>query len=228
MTEADLKKQLQSTNPREIEEALLVGSNSGEIRQIIDLFESIWKMTYAASSDPEFKAVQNGLLADQIVLMNEQEDLIPAGLPKIEEVTELDLGGFPEAAFFPELLRYKKLQKLQLWENEVTILPDDFFELEHLSELYLSCHLEELSPFIGKLQHLKILILAGNKIKQIPASIQKLSKLEELDLSNNQLSELPAFLSELPGLKVLHIYGNPDLVLDNPEIYREKGIELVD
>ncbi len=228
MTEEELKKQLQSTNPREIEQALLLGSHSDEVRQIIDLFESIWKMTYAACSDPEFKAVQNGPLADQIVLMNEQEDLIPVGLPRIEEVTGLDLGGFPEATFFPELLRYKKLQKLQFWENEISILPDAFFELEHLSELYLSCNLEELSPLIGKLQHLKILILAGNKIKQIPESIQKLNKLEELDLSNNQLSELPAFLSGLPGLKVLHIYGNPDLVLNDPEIYRERGIELVD
>lgn len=228
MTEAELKKQLQSTNPREIEQALLLGSHSEEIRQIIDLFESIWKMTYAACSDPEFKAVQNGSLADQIVLMNEQEDLIPAILTKVEEVTALDLGGFPESALFPELLRYKKLQKLQLWENEITVLPDGFFELEQLNELYLSCELEELSPLIGKLQQLKTLIVAGNKIKQIPASIQKLSKLEELDLSNNQLSELPAFLAELPALKVLHIYGNPDLVLNDPEIYKEKGIELVD
>lgn len=228
MTEAEFKKQLQSTNPLEIEQALLRGSNSGEIQHIIDLFESIWKMTYAASSDPEFKVVQNGSLADKIVLMNEQEDLIPAGLPKIEEVTELDLGGFPESAFFPELLRYKKLQKLQFWENEVNVLPDAFFELEYVSELYLSCDLEEISPLIEKLQQLKILMVSGNKIKYIPASIQKLNKLEELDLSNNQLSELPAFLAELPNLKTLHIYGNPDLVVKNPGIYEEKGIELVD
>lgn len=228
MTEAEFKKQLQSTDPWEIEQALLHGNDTEEIKPMIDLFESIWKMTYAASSDPEFKAIQNGSLADKIVLMNEQEDLIPAGLPKVEEVTELDLGGFPESALFPELLRYKKLQKLQLWENEVNVLPDAFFELEQVRELYLSCNLEELSPLIGKLQQLKILVVSGNQIKQIPASIQKLSKLEELDLSNNQLSELPAFLSELPCLKTLHIYGNPDLVLNNPEIYREKGIELVD
>ncbi|WP_300664108.1 leucine-rich repeat domain-containing protein [Fluviicola sp.] len=228
MTEAELKKQLQSTNPLEIEEALLHGSHSAGIKQIIDLFESIWKMTYAASSDSEFKAVRDGSLAHKIVLMNEQEDLIPAALSGVEEVTALDLGGFPEAAFFPELLRYKKLQKLQFWENEVSVLPDGFFELSHLRELYLSCNLEELSPLIEKLQELRILVVSGNQIKQIPASIQKLGKLEELDVSNNQLTELPAFLAELPSLKILHIYGNPDLVVNDPAIYREKGIELVD
>lgn len=66
------------------------------------------------------------------------------------------------------------------------------FELEQISELYISCDLEEL------------------------------------DLSNDQLSELPVFLAELPSLKIIQIYGNPDLVVKNPGIYREKGIELVD
>ncbi|MNV47558.1 Leucine Rich repeats (2 copies) [compost metagenome] len=138
------------------------------------------------------------------------------------------MGGFPEAILFPELLRYKKLQKLQLWENDLKVLPDAFFELNHLSELYISCNLEELSPLVEKLQQLKILALPGNQIKQIPSSIQTLSKLEELDMSNNQLSELPVFLSELPSLKKLFVYGNPGLVLNETENYREKGIELID
>lgn len=227
MIDAELKKKLQSTNPEEVELGLLHGSNSPDIVPIIDLFESIWSMTYAGSSDPEFNDIQKGSLAGKIALMNEQEDLIPGELPEVGEVTELNLGGFPEGVLFPELLRYKKLQKLQLWENEVKVLPASFFELAHLSELYLSCNLEELPPLVEKLQHLKILSLSGNNIKQIPSSIQALSKLEELDLSNNQLTDLSVFLSELPSLKKLFVHGNPDLVWNETEIYRKKGIELM-
>ncbi|MNJ83510.1 Leucine Rich repeats (2 copies) [compost metagenome] len=227
MIDAELKKKLQSSNPEEVELGLLQGSNSPDIAPIIDLFESIWIMTYAGSSDPEFSDIQKGSLSGKIALMNEQEDLIPGELSEVGEVTELDLGGFPEAILFPELLRYRKLQKLQLWENEVKVLPAAFFELAHLNQLYLSCNLEELPPLVEKLQQLRILSLPGNKIRQIPSSIQTLSKLEKLDLSNNQLTDLPVFLSELPSLKKLFVHGNPDLVLTGTEIYRKKGIELM-
>lgn len=229
MTEAEVKEKLKSTDPGEIEWALAMGKEGAYLGPILDLFRSIWKMTYANTSDPEFIEVQQGSLAQKIALMNEQEDLIPAELTSVEEVTRLDLGGFPESALFPELIRYRKLQRLDLWENELSTLPDEFFGLIHLKELYISCNLKEISLLIKEFKHLKILALPGNEIEQIPDSIRLLSSLEELDLSNNSLHMLPDFLQKLPNLKKLVVSGNPNLVVTphQKESYAGKSIEFI-
>jgi Leucine-rich repeat (LRR) protein len=229
MTEIELKNILSSTDSSQIEQILHEPDYAEMISPFTGLFESIWKMTYACTTDPEFSEIQKGNLAEKIVLMNEQEDLIPKELTSIEQVSKLDLGGFPEADLFPELFRYKNLHRLDLWENELSILPVAFFEFDLLEELHISCNLTELSPSIGNLRQLKLLSLPGNRLRQIPESIHFLVNLKELDLSNNQLLELPSGLSELPLLKKLNIYGNPHLVLTGSDLgnFQKKEISLI-
>lgn len=53
-----------------------------------------------------------------------------------------------------------------------------------------------------------VLILKGNNIKSIPASIVKLKDLKKLDLTKNQLISLPLELGELKKLKKLILKGN--------------------
>lgn len=229
MTEAEVKEKLKSTDPGEIESALSMGNKWEGMAPVLDLFQSIWKMTYANTSDPEFIEFQQGSLAQKMALMNEQGGLIPSELTSVEEVTQLDLGGFAESMLFPELIRYRKLQRLDLWENKLSALPDEFFGLNHLKELYISCNLKEISPLIKEFKQLKILALPGNEIEQIPNSIRLLSSLEELDLSNNSLHMLPDFLQKLPNLKKLVVSGNPNLVVTShqKESYAGKGIEFI-
>jgi hypothetical protein len=52
------------------------------------------------------------------------------------------------------------------------------------------------------------LILKGNNIKSIPASISRLEGLKKLDLSKNNLTSLPIELGELKNLKRLTLKGN--------------------
>ncbi|XP_075642114.1 protein NSP-INTERACTING KINASE 1-like [Castanea sativa] len=67
-----------------------------------------------------------------------------------------------------------------------------------------------LSPSIGNLTNLEILLLQNNNITgPIPAELGKLSKLQTLDLSNNFFNEeIPPSLGHLGGLKYMRLNNN--------------------
>ncbi|XP_065028453.1 protein NSP-INTERACTING KINASE 1-like [Musa acuminata AAA Group] len=67
-----------------------------------------------------------------------------------------------------------------------------------------------LSPSIGNLTNLEIVLLQNNNISgPVPPEIGKLSKLHTLDLSNNKFSgRIPASLSNLKGLQYLRLNNN--------------------
>lgn len=87
--------------------------------------------------------------------------------------------------------------------------------------------LKEFPIEILQLNELRVLILAGNKIKSIPPEIGTLTKLEWLDLSNNKITELPKEISNLKNLKVIHINRN-ELITVPPEISQLERLELLD
>jgi Leucine-rich repeat (LRR) protein len=67
-----------------------------------------------------------------------------------------------------------------------------------------------LSPSIGNLTNLEIILLQNNNINgRIPAEIARLTKLKTLDLSSNQISgEIPAAVSRLTNLQYLRLNNN--------------------
>ncbi|XP_041007376.1 protein NSP-INTERACTING KINASE 1-like isoform X1 [Juglans microcarpa x Juglans regia] len=67
-----------------------------------------------------------------------------------------------------------------------------------------------LSPSIGNLKNLQIVLLQNNNIKgPIPAELGKLSKLHTLDLSNNFFSgEIPTTLGHLRSLQYMRLNNN--------------------
>ncbi|KAM7265994.1 hypothetical protein ACFE04_003677 [Oxalis oulophora] len=67
-----------------------------------------------------------------------------------------------------------------------------------------------LAPVLGKLSHLKSLVLPKNRFSgTIPKEFGKIPNLEVLDLRDNDLSgEIPAEISELLSLKRLFLHGN--------------------
>lgn len=70
--------------------------------------------------------------------------------------------------------------------KELTTVPEEIFELEHLLKLDLS----------------------NNQLMAIPAAMSRLGNLQSLILSKNQLSSLPREISKLKNLRVLHINSN--------------------
>jgi len=86
--------------------------------------------------------------------------------------------------------------------------------------------IEILPEIIGDLQHLRMLYLSGNKLKELPDSIGKLTKLEVLDLSDNELTELPPSIGNLKSLHTLRLGGNKLKRLPNTIDQLKKLVEL--
>lgn len=153
---------LSGTDIQKIKNALEKISNA-ESQAIVDLYRSIWKMTYANA-----KGYENMELAKQIALMNEQEGLVPDPPVPVDQVIHLDLGGFPEAVFFPELLRYTNIQRLDFWENNLEKIPVELLQLPSLVELYVGDGVEELPDFLLEMPSLKEINMVFKEGVEIP------------------------------------------------------------
>lgn len=216
---------LTGTDAIAIRKLLELRTSGSTLNEWLALYESIWRMTYANATDME--EVKSMDLAEQIVLMNQQEDLVPNPLSSIEEVTALDLGGFPDAVLFPELKRYKQLKKLDLWENGLSEIPAELFELSSLEELRIIDPIRQLPEEFVRLKHLKKLCVEG-EIEEIPEAFKAMEQLQNLELDLNNLKEIPVFLVELPQLKTLSLQYNMALQISTGlmDRFREKGIRL--
>lgn len=207
-----------ATSPEAVAHVMKRFEGAAELAAIIDLYESIWRMTYANASDDDIVAINQADLATKIALMNEQKDLVPHPLTSIETLDYLDLGGFPEAVFFPELLRYTNLKRLDLWENDLSELPPDLFQLNTLESLYVCDKLQALSPLIEQLSHLKHLNLSGNQLNTLPSQLDTLYQLESLELANNKIESFTLNLDKLPKLRKIDLRFNASKLLITPEV----------
>ncbi|WP_371806377.1 leucine-rich repeat domain-containing protein [Candidatus Lokiarchaeum ossiferum] len=91
----------------------------------------------------------------------------------------------------------------------LTKLPESISWLEHLEILNIDKnYIKELPVSLQKLSKLVRLDLSHNQISTIPDWIQKLPKLAELDLSHNQITHMPDWLGQMPNLDTLHLAHN--------------------
>ena len=68
--------------------------------------------------------------------------------------------------------------------------------------------IRRVSPAIGDLAHLEILVLTGNLIEQLPDSIGNLTSLAELDLGDNRLVRIPDTVVHMTNLKTINLRQN--------------------
>ncbi|XP_012285195.1 leucine-rich repeat-containing protein 59 [Orussus abietinus] len=88
-----------------------------------------------------------------------------------------------------EIAEIKKASHLDLSNNLLTSLPNNFILLTHVVKLDLSKNmLTELPENFGELRHLKHLDLYSNQISRLPLSFGEMKKLTWLDLKGNPLS----------------------------------------
>jgi len=99
----------------------------------------------------------------------------------------------------PTLSLATRLQSLNLWDNNLSVLPP----IDQLTELYhLNC--------------------SFNLFESLPINLEKCTKLVELDFSFNHLTSIPEELKTLSNLQVLNCSGNnalnivPFLLLELP------------
>ncbi|KAK9880733.1 hypothetical protein WA026_013057 [Henosepilachna vigintioctopunctata] len=87
-----------------------------------------------------------------------------------------------------EIALLKKATILNLYNNNISKLPDSFSSLTHLVKLDLSKNcLKELPENFGDLVRLKHLDLYQNQLVRLPLSFSKLKSLKWLDLKENRL-----------------------------------------
>ena len=138
------------------------------------------------------------------------------------------------------------LEVLDLTDNNLSSLPDDFYRFKKLKRLFLSnnqfnhvpkvlAKLPVLSMIGIRNNHIEIfeenslplstrwLILTDNNLQAIPESIGDLSLLQKFMISGNQLTFLPSSISNCKNLELLRISANklssfPNILLSLPKL----------
>ncbi|MBU3015265.1 leucine-rich repeat-containing serine/threonine-protein kinase [Poseidonibacter lekithochrous] len=138
------------------------------------------------------------------------------------------------------------LEVLDLTDNNLSRLPDDFYRFKKLKRLFLSNNqFDHIPKVLAKLPLLSMigirnnqikifeedslplstrwLILTDNKLTSLPQSIGDLTLLQKCMLSGNQLTSLPNTISKCKNLELLRISANkldifPSTVLTLPKL----------
>lgn len=102
------------------------------------------------------------------------------------------------------------VRTLDLSNNSISDLAqEDLQGFSQLQRLVLAGNrLGQLPRSIGALSQLKHLALDANKLTQLPAELGQLQKLEVLLLQSNHLTLLPGALESCKALKTLNVSGN--------------------
>lgn len=138
------------------------------------------------------------------------------------------------------------LEILDLGNNQLSQLPDDFPRLKKLKILFLTNnHFTHIPPVLAQCpslemiafkenqltefaensipEHTRWLILTGNQLTRLPQSMGKLYRLQKLALAGNHLSELPDSMANCRNLELVRLSANrfeslPDWLFQLPRL----------
>ena len=99
---------------------------------------------------------------------------------------------------------------LNYWKQHLSQVPESTWELTEAETLVLADNdLQQISPRVGMLRHLRMLDLGHNALSSLPDELGDLTQLSDfLYLHDNRLSALPVSLSGLKRLRYLNISKN--------------------
>ncbi|WP_318457583.1 leucine-rich repeat-containing protein kinase family protein [Photobacterium leiognathi] len=172
----------------------------------------------------------------------------------LEQVRSGELAGITRLKISQQLTSFPSeiltladsLEILDLTDNQLSQLPDDFAKLTKLRIVFMSNNcFTELPKVLGACPNLEMigfksnqittvdetalpeklrwLILTDNKITQLPDSLGLRPRLQKLALAGNQLTELPATMAQLHNLELIRLSANrlqafPIQLLDLPKL----------
>lgn len=135
-------------------------------------------------------------------LVNNLSHLPCVGLEECTEVEVLDLTNTQLFHIYPNIDIYINLKILNLSQNNLDSLPNEF------------CKLVKLETFI----------MSYNNLLYLPDNMSELTSLVTLRLDNNKLCMLPENLHEVPNLKILDLYNNN--LYDGPSNLNLEEVDL--
>eukprot|EP00559_Dactyliosolen_fragilissimus_P007427 CAMPEP_0184869536 /NCGR_PEP_ID=MMETSP0580-20130426/34486_1 /TAXON_ID=1118495 /ORGANISM="Dactyliosolen fragilissimus" /LENGTH=1316 /DNA_ID=CAMNT_0027371083 /DNA_START=70 /DNA_END=4020 /DNA_ORIENTATION=+ len=148
-----------------------------------------------------------------LVSINLKENDIDFAFGGIKDLGSLDYLGLSETGVttLAGIGQATSLTNLHLTNNNIKDIPDEFYNLINLEELYMNYNniMGEISSKIGQLTKLKEFYLFNNKLEgKIPTELGLLQDLEFLILGRNLLTgQIPPEMNDLVNLKVLDLEG---------------------
>ena len=144
----------------------------------MEMMESIKELNYAPHLNAYLKLYQR--FFDKKLQTLEAEHILKLNQRRID-------ASWQKIKYLPtEIKQLKKLEELQLYDNQ----------------------LEELPAEIGQLTNLQCLGVGENKLKTLPKELCSLPNLTGLALFNNALETLPTEIGQMRSLVWLHLNGN--------------------
>ncbi|KAI5480068.1 hypothetical protein MNV49_002033 [Pseudohyphozyma bogoriensis] len=111
---------------------------------------------------------------------------------------------------FPAVLgSLPQLEMVAFKENGMSSIPDDALATSLKWLILTGNDLTSLPASIGRCTRLKKFMLAGNKLTSLPASMENLHDLQLLRIPGNEIAEFPEFLLSLPRLSWVAWECNP-------------------
>ena len=108
------------------------------------------------------------------------------------------------------IFEISSLQKINLSQNKMLIISDEFNRLNNLIEINLSKNgIQDFPDIILSIPSITKLNLSNNNLSILPNEINKLSNLIHLNLENNLFHRIPPLLYQISSLKILKLSNNP-------------------
>lgn len=149
------------------------------------------------------------LAAEQLWKEKEYTSIEDALKVPAEQVYRLNLSNKNLTAFPTEVLKFTKLQYLNLHGNiGITDLPKEIGNLKRLQWLMLSAGMKNIPEGVFELGNLLELDCGYIKQGKLDDKIANLKNLKRLYLGNNDLSEFPTVVLQLTNLEHLHLHYN--------------------
>ncbi|RYP34624.1 hypothetical protein DL767_004184 [Monosporascus sp. MG133] len=148
---------------------------------------------------------------------NNEARRLPISISRASRLTYLDVANNRlEELEHAELGRLTGLLKLNLSNNRLKSLPQDFNAFRSLRSLNISSNfLEDFPSFLCDLDGLVDIDVSFNSIGSLPESIGNLRSLEKFVMTNNRLAgSLPSTLGQLSNLRELDLKFNTLTAID--------------
>lgn len=163
----------------------------------------------------------------ELLLRGMEAGALPKSYKKFTSLEELDLSRNIGLTSFPDVYQNKKLKKLNLPENNLTLT--DLKPIPHPSLIELNLQknkIQKVPDAISYFSSLKKLSFNYNEITEVSENIGRLTELEEMSFYHNKLKSIPSGIYDLSSLKTIDLYYNEIERID-PEISKLKNLEIL-